>query len=138
MPEQIPAATQSVEREQLREIPLSRIVVPDGFNPRGTVTDDADLEALAETIRHVGILTPIRVRATGTGDFALIAGERRFRAAVKAAQTLIPPVVRPAGRGDPAEQTDLIAEAVIENELRQDQDPVSAAPTALGACARAA
>ena len=95
MPEQTNVTVEPTEREQLHEIPLSRIVVADGFNPRGTVADDAELEALAETMGHVGILTPIRVRPTGTGDYVLVAGERRFRAAIKAALTVIPAVVRP-------------------------------------------
>jgi ParB/RepB/Spo0J family partition protein len=120
-------STTAVERDALREIPLSRIVVPDGFNPRGGVVEDAELEALAETIRQRGILQPIRVRATETGDFVLIAGERRYRAAIKAALTVIPAVVRPAGAGDADEESDLVADAVIENELRTQLDPVQRA-----------
>lgn len=123
MADQSPVA----DRDVLREIPLSRIVVPDGFNPRGDVADDAELEALAETIRQRGILQPIRVRATETGDYVLIAGERRYRAAVKAALTVVPAIVRPAGAGDPDEEADLVADAVIENELRKQLDPVQRA-----------
>jgi len=59
---------------QLRHIQLSRIVVPDGFNPRGEVQDDRELEQMAESIRVDGCLQPIRVRATDTGDFVLISG----------------------------------------------------------------
>jgi hypothetical protein len=69
---------------QLRHLPLSRIIVPDGFNPRGEVVDDRELEQMAESIRQDGCLQPIRVRATEHGDYVLIAGERRYRAAVKA------------------------------------------------------
>ncbi len=39
---------------QLRHLPLSRIVVPEGFNPRGEVTDDRELEQMAESIRQNG------------------------------------------------------------------------------------
>lgn len=123
MADQSPAA----ERDVLREIPLSRIVVPDGFNPRGDVVDDAELEALAETIRQRGILQPIRVHATDTDDYVLIAGERRYRAAVKAALTVVPAIVRPAGSSDADEEADLVADAVIENELRKQLDPVQRA-----------
>ena len=119
--------TTTVDRDALREIPLSRIVVPQGFNPRGAVVDDAELEALAETIRQRGVLQPIRVRATETGDYVLIAGERRYRAAVKAALTVIPAIVRPCGAGDADEEAELVAEAVIENELRKQLDPVQRA-----------
>ncbi|MGH3610877.1 MAG: ParB/RepB/Spo0J family partition protein, partial [Pseudonocardiaceae bacterium] len=112
---------------QLRHIQLSRIVVPDGFNPRGVVEDDRELEQMAESIRADGCLQPIRVRATGHGDFVLIAGERRYRAAVKAAVMELPAIIRPAGAGDEGEHTDLLIEALLENDLRRNLDPVSRA-----------
>ena len=81
------AADGGIERHggsqvQLRHLPLSRIIVPEGFNPRGQVEDDRELEQMAESIRRDGCLQPIRVRATEHGDYVLIAGERRYRAAV--------------------------------------------------------
>ena len=88
------------DTEQLRHIPLSRIVVPDGFNPRGEVSDDRELEQLAESMREHGCITPIRVRATDHGDYVLIAGARRYRAAGLAALMEIPAIIRPAGAGD--------------------------------------
>jgi ParB family transcriptional regulator, chromosome partitioning protein len=103
---------------QLRHIPLSRIVVPDAFNPRGVVVEDRELEALAQSLRRHGCLQPIRVRATEHGEYVLIAGERRFRAAVKAALMELPAIVRPAGSGDDDEQAELLFEAVIENDHR--------------------
>ncbi len=39
---------------QLRHIHLSRIVVPDGFNPRGEVQEDRELEQMAKSIRADG------------------------------------------------------------------------------------
>ena len=115
------------ETTQLRHIPLSRIVVPDGFNPRGEIIEDRELEQLAESMRRHGCLQPVRVRPTETGDYLLIAGERRYRAAVKAALMEIPAIVRPAGAGDDEEQADLLVEAVIENDLRVDLDPLARA-----------
>ena len=41
---------------QLRHIPLSRVVVPESFNPRGEVPDDRELEQLADSIRADGCL----------------------------------------------------------------------------------
>ncbi len=119
-------STTTKQRDMLREIPLSRIV-PEGFNPRGEIVDDAELDALAETIRQHGVLQPVRVRASNTGEFVLIAGERRYRAAIKAALTVLPAIVRPAGDGDEHEEADLACEAVIENELRLALDPVQRA-----------
>lgn len=112
---------------QLRHLPLSRIVVPDGFNPRGEVADDRDLEQMAESIRQDGCLQPIRVRATEHGDYELIAGERRYRAAVKAAVMELPAIIRPVGAGDEDEDADLLVEALIENDLRRDLDPLARA-----------
>ena len=112
---------------QLRHIPLSRVVVPESFNPRGEVVDDRELEQLAASIRADGCLQPIRVRATEHGDYVLIAGERRYRAAVKACVMELPAIIRPAGTGDDEEQSDLLVEALLENDLRQDLDPLARA-----------
>lgn len=112
---------------QLKDIPLSRIVVAEGFNPRGEVMEDDELQAMAATMRERGCLQPIRVRATETGDFALIAGERRFRAAGLAELATLPAVVLTAGAGDEGEYLDLLTDAMIENELRSDLDPLQRA-----------
>ncbi|MHB8696294.1 MAG: ParB/RepB/Spo0J family partition protein, partial [Solirubrobacteraceae bacterium] len=119
--------TTSSETVQLRTIPLSRIVIPDGFNPRGEVIDDRELEQLADSIRQHGCLQPIRVRATDTGDFVLIAGERRYRAAIKAGVMELPAIVRPAGSGDEDEEASLLIEAVLENDQRVDLDSLARA-----------
>jgi ParB/RepB/Spo0J family partition protein len=112
---------------QLRHIPLSRVVVPESFNPRGEVAVDRELEQLAASIRADGCLQPIRVRATKHGDYALIAGERRYRAAVKACVMELPAIIRPAGTDDEEEQSDLLVEALLENDLRRDLDPLARA-----------
>src|SRR5450755_4462406 len=122
------AINTSSEVAQLRHIPLSRIVVvPDAFNPRGVVADDRELDALAESLRCHGCLQPIRVRATNDGDYLLIAGERRYRAAVKAALMELPAIIRPAGAGDAEEQAQLLIEAVIENDQRVNLDALARA-----------
>ena len=83
----------------LRSVPVARIVVPECFNPRGRVVEDRELAQLADSIRQYGVLQPIRVRATDGGEFVLIAGERRYRAAIKAGVTELPVIVRSAGAG---------------------------------------
>jgi ParB/RepB/Spo0J family partition protein len=108
---------------ELREIPLAKIVVAEGFNPRGEVHEDAELQALAETMRQRGCLQPIRVRATETGDYVLIAGERRYRAAALAALTQIPAAVVPVDAGGQSERVELLVDAMVENELRSDLNP---------------
>ena len=119
-----PAAAVDGSAGELRHVPLSQIVVPDGFNPRGQVIDDGELEQLAETIRQHGCLQPIRVRATDPGTFVLIAGERRYRAGVKAGLAEIPAIVRPAFSGEGDEQAGPLIEAMIENDQRRDLDPL--------------
>jgi ParB/RepB/Spo0J family partition protein len=117
-----PTSTVELGRSELRDIPLSRIRVTEGFNPRGTITEDAELQALAETMRQRGCLQPIRVQATNDGDYQLVAGERRYRAAALAALTEIPASVLPVGSGQEDERLELLVEAMIENELRSDLD----------------
>ncbi|HXD54950.1 MAG TPA: ParB/RepB/Spo0J family partition protein [Solirubrobacteraceae bacterium] len=110
------------------EIPLSKITVAEGFNPRGEVLEDTELQQMAATMRERGCLQPIRVRAVeDTGEFVLIAGERRYRAAALAALTQIPAAIVGGGSGDEAEYLDLLTEAMIENESRSDLDPVQRA-----------
>src|SRR4051812_15352152 len=67
-------STTAAVREDLRRIPLSSIVVEDGFNPRGNVADDADFRELVATVKQRGVLQPIRVRRRGD-EHVLIAGE---------------------------------------------------------------
>ncbi|MEY3011886.1 MAG: hypothetical protein RIT45_621 [Pseudomonadota bacterium] len=86
-----------------------------------------DAEALGEleaSVRAHGVLVPILVRedADRPGDYVLIAGERRLRAARAAGLAVIPALVRPL-RG-PAESLEL---ALIENLQRRDLDPIEAA-----------
>lgn len=113
---------------QLRRIPIEKIAVQDAFNPRGQVSEDAELDALAETIRERGLLQPILVRPAEeeTDRFVLVAGERRYRAAVKAKLTEIPANVLAAVDGEQAPLERLTC-AVIENEVRVDLNPLQRA-----------
>jgi len=102
----------------LLEIPVEA-VAPNPRQPRTTFEDDA-LEALAMSIREVGVLQPIVVRKAGNG-FELIAGERRLRAAKLAGLATVPAVVR---ESDDAES---LREALIENIHREDLNPIELA-----------
>ena len=94
-------------------------VAPNPRQPRTTFEDDA-LEALAMSIREVGVLQPIVVRKAGNG-FELIAGERRLRAAKLAGLATVPAVIR---ESDDAES---LREALIENIHREDLNPIELA-----------
>ena len=115
------APTTAPDQVELTHIPLAQITIQDGFNPRGEVTDDTELQALAETIRTHGCLLPVRVRRDGA-RFVLIAGERRYRAATLAGLSEIPASVLPEDTA--AEPAERLTEALIENELRTDLDPL--------------
>jgi len=83
--------------------------------------DETALTELADSIRTHGVVQPIVVRETPAGDYELIAGERRWRAAQLAGLDVIPSVVRRVA--------DEIALAVglIENIQRENLNPVEEA-----------
>lgn len=100
------------------EIPLARIE-PNPRQPRQRF-DDAELEALATSIREHGVIQPVVVNETLNG-YQLIAGERRVRAARLAGLERIPAVVRQLAG---SEQLEI---ALVENLQRSDLDPLEAA-----------
>jgi ParB family transcriptional regulator, chromosome partitioning protein len=103
----------------LLEVPVNA-VAPNPRQPR-TRFDEDTIEALAASIREVGILQPVVVRRSGNAAYELIAGERRLRAAKLAGLATIPVVVRDS------DDTDTLREALIENIHRQDLGPVELA-----------
>jgi ParB family chromosome partitioning protein len=78
---------------ELRVIPVSAIVPMEGWNPRQAF-DDAELRALSASMLERGCLVPVRVQATGVGDYRLVDGEKRYKAAVLAAMMELPAIVR--------------------------------------------
>jgi len=105
--------------EQLRNLPLDTIR-PGRYQPR-SVFDEEKLAELADSIRAQGVVQPVVVRPLGEGEFELIAGERRWRAAQLAEIDEIPAVVRDV----PDEAS--IAMALIENIQREDLNPLEEA-----------
>jgi ParB family chromosome partitioning protein len=100
------------------EIPLTRIA-PNPYQPRRHV-DEAELEQLAQSIREHGVLQPVIVTETLEG-YALVAGERRVRAARLAGLDRIPAVIRQLADRDQLEL------AIVENVQRADLDPIEEA-----------
>ncbi len=95
-----------------RELPVGAVAV-NPFQPREHF-DEGQLSALTASIREVGVLQPILVRATGVDAFELIAGERRWRAAKRAGLKTIPAIVRAI------EDLTSLEHALVENLHRQD------------------
>jgi len=100
-------------------LPLEAIA-PNPQQPRARF-DDGALESLAASIREVGVLQPVVVRQVGTGEYQLVAGERRWRAAQMVGLEEIPAVIRD---GDDVSG---LTEALIENLQREDLTPLEAA-----------
>ncbi|MEG0767372.1 MAG: ParB/RepB/Spo0J family partition protein, partial [Clostridia bacterium] len=97
---------------QIRWIPIESIR-PNPRQPRKQFDADA-LGELAASIRQVGLLQPITVRAIGAQGFELIAGERRLRACQQIGMAQIEAMVLPVHDGDSALM------ALIENLQRED------------------
>src|SRR5690625_4905145 len=85
--------------------------------------EEAQLESLAESVRVQGLLQPILVRPhpKKPGEYEIVAGERRWRAAQKARLHEVPVLVRELNDGQALEL------ALVENVQRQDLDPVEEA-----------
>jgi len=103
----------------LQELPVSSISA-NRRQPRTTFDEEA-LAALTASIRELGILQPVLVRATGAGEYELVAGERRWRAAKRAGLQVIPALVRTTDDAASLEQ------ALVENLQREDLNPMDEA-----------
>jgi len=103
----------------LRHVPVEFLHASPN-NPRRHFAD-ADLEELAKSIRDKGLLQPLIVRPRGDGDFEIVAGERRWRAAQKAGVHEVPVLIRELSDGEALEI------ALIENIQRSDLNPLEEA-----------
>jgi len=103
----------------LSEIDVDRIV-PNPWQPRLEV-DETALAELVESIRQHGILQPLIVTRNEDGQYALVAGERRWRAARAAGLLTVPIVVKET---TPRQRLEL---ALVENIQRQDLSPLETA-----------
>lgn len=103
----------------LLEVPIGAIG-PNPQQPR-LVFEPAALQELAESIRQHGLLQPLIATRLDSGEYQLIAGERRLRAAKLAGLHTVSVVLKEA-----TEQQQLEL-ALIENLQRADLDPIEAA-----------
>ena len=107
------------EEAELREVPVE-LIAPNPQQPRRSFEEEP-LVALADSLKHRGVLQPVLVRPVAGGTYELIAGERRWRAARLAGLDSVPAMVRPH---DDAESLEL---ALIENMAREDLNPLEEA-----------
>jgi ParB family chromosome partitioning protein len=108
------AARPGGEGGAVREVAIE-LIRPGAFQPRRRF-DEAELEALAQSVREKGVLQPLLVRPVEEAEaaFELIAGERRWRAAQRAGLHRVPVLVRAL---DDVEALEI---ALIENLQRED------------------
>jgi ParB family chromosome partitioning protein len=103
-----------------RKIPIEHVRA-NPKNPRKSFTE-TELADLTNSIRERGIIQPIVVRAVkGTEHFEIIAGERRWRAAQRAALHEVPVVVVEVN------DSEALQLAIIENVQRADLNPLEEA-----------
>ena len=103
------------------DVDIDRLA-PNDFQPRAQA-DDTHLDELARSIKANGIIQPIVVRRVGD-RFHIIAGERRWRAAMRAGLARVPVVVRDVA---PGQERSLLEMALIENIQREDLNPIEEA-----------
>ncbi|WP_065572024.1 ParB/RepB/Spo0J family partition protein [Microbacterium oleivorans] len=95
-------------------------IVPNPRQPR-TNFDADDLAELVHSVREFGVLQPVVVRRNEDGEYELIMGERRTRAAREAGLTAIPAVLRET------EDENLLRDALLENLHRSQLNPLEEA-----------
>lgn len=103
----------------LRHMPIEHLK-PSPNNPRKHFAE-ADLEDLSKSIRDKGLLQPIVVRPLANGEYEIVAGERRWRAAQRAGVHEVPVLIRELSDGEALEI------ALIENIQRSDLNPLEEA-----------
>ncbi|APT18645.1 stage 0 DNA-binding protein [Amylolactobacillus amylotrophicus DSM 20534] len=105
--------------KKIQNIELNRII-PNKFQPRKNFTYEA-IDELAATLKEHGLLQPIILREFKDGEYEIIAGERRFRAASQLKWETIPAIV------EVMDDQKAAAFALIENLQRENLNPIDEA-----------
>jgi ParB family transcriptional regulator, chromosome partitioning protein len=117
----VDAAAEAANALGFRMVAIARLI-PNPLQPRRHFDDDA-LKDLTNSIREQGILQPLIVRPTRSeaGNFEIVAGERRWRAAQRAQVHEAPVIIR-----DFTDE-EALAVALIENIQRDELSPIEEA-----------
>ncbi len=105
--------------EAVLQVPIGKLS-PNPQQPRKTFPGES-LKELARSIEERGILQPILAEESGEGEYTIIAGERRFRAAQLAGLTIVPVLT---GEFSDEEKLEI---ALIENLQRENINPIEEA-----------
>ena len=102
--------------KNIQEIPVNQIDANPN-QPRKAFNEET-LKKLEQSIKKYGVVQPVIVRKKDNGNYELIAGERRLRAAKNAQLKKIPVVIKEYNNRESAEI------ALIENLQREDLNPI--------------
>ena len=109
----------SAEVQVKKTLRLSELE-PNRSQPRKNF-DETAIAALADSLREHGVLQPLLVRALPNGNYQIVAGERRWRAARMAGLDEVPVIIKDLDDKEAAQI------ALIENLQREDLDPIEEA-----------
>ncbi|MEM0915116.1 MAG: ParB/RepB/Spo0J family partition protein [Planctomycetota bacterium] len=124
-PEEPAATTPDANGESVFHVELNR-VRPNRHQPRQR-WDDGSLDGLAASIREQGVMQPIVVRpGVDAGEYELVAGERRWRAAQRAGLSAVPALLRELTDEQSAQW------ALVENVQREDLNAMDRAEAVQG------
>jgi len=118
-PESVQTSVLSTKDAAFQLIPISRIA-PNADQPRKHFNAET-IEELANSIREKGVLQPIIVKKKRDGNFEIVCGERRFRAATLCGLTEVPAIIKDIAAED------FLEWALIENIQREDLNPIEEA-----------
>jgi len=106
---------------RVAEVAVERIR-PNPYQPRQEFDEDT-LDELAASIEQLGVIQPVTVRALedSDGQFEIISGERRLRAARRAGMERLPAFVREAT------SEEMLEMALVENVQREELNPIEVA-----------
>jgi ParB family chromosome partitioning protein len=119
IPKGVDTAVLFDDQDRIQKIAVKDLT-PNPDQPR-TSFDEEAIAGLATSIQHHGILQPLVVTPHGQGKYAIIAGERRWRAAQKAGLDKVPAVVRTT------KELERLEIALVENVQRVDLSPLEQA-----------
>jgi ParB family chromosome partitioning protein len=114
----IPEEFGIIKEERYAELDVE-LLKPNPLQPRMKFDDQA-MDELAQSIRETGIVQPVLV-VPDDGQYKIIVGERRWRAAQKAGLKKIPVMIRNMA---PDKQLEI---SIIENIHREDLNPMEIA-----------
>jgi ParB/RepB/Spo0J family partition protein len=114
-------ASTVVPSPSVSTVPLARIVIEEGFNPRAEI-DPVEQRKLEHSIEQRGILQSVLVDPRDDGDYVVVDGHRRIEAAAKLGLMEIPISIRSS-----REDGDNLVDAVVANQLHAHLNPLEEA-----------